>query len=250
MPGGDFHSSLPAKTLLSSLALAVPLIGGSAWAAQPCCSVVEVRPDPLEPCCNIVTARNAKTGETFQFRVEGAIKTGLRVGSAVDLDSSGQWASVSGRQHGVIVPAGQAAGAAGSAATAGDGPADARVRELEAKLAAAEARAASGAGEAAGVPCRSVSVLAVWATPAAPLTVKVNGRPVGVYDGSTSTTLDGFLKRGANTVGFSYPAVPRASTEAAIKCLPPEGKSKVTILSLRPAPGRLQADAQVDFVKP
>ena len=125
--------------------------------------------------------------------------------------------------------------------------------ELEAKLAAAETRASPGTDQSvsAGVPCRSVAVLAVWATPEAPLTVKVNGNSVGVYDGSISTPLDGFLKPGTNVIGFSYPAVPRASTEAALKCLPPgEGTSKATILLLRPTPGRLRADMQVNFVKP
>ena len=101
----------------------------------------------------------------------------------------------------------------------------------------------------AGVPCRSVSVLAVWATPAAPLTVLVNGSPVGTYDDSISVTLDGFLKPGTNTVGFSYPAVPRASTDAALKCQPPGGGSKATILLLKPSPEKLQAQTQVSFTR-
>jgi hypothetical protein len=101
-----------------------------------------------------------------------------------------------------------------------------------------------------GVPCEAVSVLAVWATPAAPLSVIVNGVVVGVYDGSTSVPLDGFLKPGLNTVILSYPAMPRASTDAAIKCRPPGGKSKVTIVSLRPSAEKLQAQAHVNFTRP
>jgi hypothetical protein len=101
-----------------------------------------------------------------------------------------------------------------------------------------------------GVPCRSVSVLAVWATPASPLVVSVNGVNIGSYDGSISLTLDGFLKPGVNEIRFSYPAVAKASTEAALKCRPPGADSKATILLLRPSAAKLSDQAYVEFVKP
>jgi len=116
--------------------------------------------------------------------------------------------------------------------------------------ASAGAQAPAPAVAVAGVPCSEVSVLAVWATPEAPLTVTVNGVPVGVYDDSISTDLDGFLKPGVNTIGFSYPAPPRGSTEAALKCRPPGATSKTTILTLKPSPGKLQAQIHVDFQRP
>jgi hypothetical protein len=101
-----------------------------------------------------------------------------------------------------------------------------------------------------GVPCSSVSVLAVWATPASPLVVSVNGVNIGSYDGSISLTLDGFLKPGVNEIRFSYPAVAKASTEAALKCRPPGADSKATILLLRPSAAKLSDQAYVEFVKP
>ena len=101
-----------------------------------------------------------------------------------------------------------------------------------------------------GVPCQSVSVLAVWATPASPLTVSVNGMNIGSYDDSISATLDGFLKAGVNEVRLSYPGVPRPSTEAALKCQPPGASSDATILLLKPSEAKLQDVAYVDFAKP
>jgi hypothetical protein len=131
------------------------------------------------------------------------------------------------------------------------GAMDARLRDLEARVAALEGRGnpstAAAAPATAGVPCQSVSVLAVWATPEAPLTVTVNGAAVGVYDGSISVDLDNFLRPGGNTVGFSYPASPGGSAEAALKCRPPGASNSSTILSMRPAAGRLQAQATVNY---
>jgi hypothetical protein len=100
-----------------------------------------------------------------------------------------------------------------------------------------------------GVPCRAVSVLAVWATPASPLTVTVNGVNIGAYDDSIALDLEGFLKPGVNSVRFSYPSPARASTEAALKCQPPGADSKSTILLLKPSAAKLEAEAHVDFVK-
>ena len=136
------------------------------------------------------------------------------------------------------------------------GGVEARLRQLEAavldqgaRLRALEGRAPGPAAPAAaaGVACTSVSVLAVWATPQSPLTVTVNGAAVGSYDDSISVTLDGFLRPGANTVGFSYPGEARPSTEAALKCRAPGADSSTTILTLKPTAGRLQAQASVDF---
>lgn len=125
---------------------------------------------------------------------------------------------------------------------------EATVSDLAARVTALEGRgAAPAAAAAAGPPCESVSVLAVWATPESPLTVTVNGAQFGVYDGSISVTLDGFLRRGPNTIGFSYPGPARQSTDAALKCRPPGASNSTTILSLKPSSGRLQAQATVDF---
>lgn len=101
-----------------------------------------------------------------------------------------------------------------------------------------------------GVPCQSVSVLAVWATPASPLSVSVNGMTIGSYDDSISVTLDGFLKPGLNEIRFSYPGVARNSTEAALKCQPPGASADMTILTLKPSAAKLQDVAYVSFVKP
>ena len=129
---------------------------------------------------------------------------------------------------------------------------EATVRDLAARVAALEGGrtgAAPAPPASGGLPCEEVSVLAVWATPQAPLTVTVNGAQFGVYDGSISVTLDSFLRPGPNTIGFSYPAPPGSSAEAALKCQPPGASNSTTILSLRPAAGRLQAQATVNFVR-
>ena len=126
----------------------------------------------------------------------------------------------------------------------------ARLSLLSLAFGSALGGAAAIAQSPPGVPCESVSVLAVWATPSAPLVVSVNGVNIGSYDGSISVTLDGFLKPGVNEIRFSYPAVARPSTEAALKCRPPGADSKATILSLRPSAAKLTDQAYVEFVKP
>ena len=115
-------------------------------------------------------------------------------------------------------------------------------------LAAATAsNAQSGQPAAPGIPCRAVSILSVWAPAGAPLVVSANGVVVGVHEGSISREIGPFLKRGANRVELSYAAPGTGGTEVALKCRPPGGDSKVTVLTLKPTAERLRAEAHVDY---
>jgi len=142
-----------------------------------------------------------------------------------------------------------AIGSAEAAAAPAECASDARVRDLEARLAAAEARLGAGesAQAAAAVSCRSANVVLLgMQAGSAPLTITINGTRVGSYPGNLTVPLDGFLRRGVNNIGLAYGDTASATADARLTCLPPTGP-RATILMLRPTPGNLQGQAQLNF---
>lgn len=95
-------ATVPAFVLFGLVSLS-----GNAYAEDPCCTVVSVRPDPVEPSNGIVTARDTKTGRTFSFKADGLDSKGLKVGDKLDADlASGRLTSLKGvsRAYAVFEP--------------------------------------------------------------------------------------------------------------------------------------------------
>jgi len=153
--------------------------------------------------------------------------------------------------------------AAGNARAQDAGSVDARLRALEARVAALEGRSTAsgamsgapgaGAPEMPAIRCTALSVNGSAFPPGVTLTVAVNGATVGVHESYAGGDLEPFMWPGPNTVAliFSAPGTPGVmGTQAELRCLPPGSRSsRDEILRLRPAPGRLSAQAQVDLVR-
>ena len=50
---------------------------------EPCCGITGIQPDPGDPCCGIVSAKDAATGATFQFKAPKEITAHLKAGDKV-----------------------------------------------------------------------------------------------------------------------------------------------------------------------
>ena len=135
---------------------------------------------------------------------------------------------------------------------------EARLKALESRVAALESRGAAalpaGAPAAGAVKCRRLNVNGSNIAPGATLTVRVNGKAVGVFDRAAYGDLEDQMQPGLNIVTLSF-AAPGTSgpfgTQAELRCLAPGvASSRNAILSLHPAPGRLSAEARVELVRP
>ena len=126
-----------------------------------------------------------------------------------------------------------------------------RVRALEARMAAVEARTAStpapAAATATGPACRRLNVNGSRIPPGGTLSVAVNGTVVATYDEAAYGDLEPFMRPGPNTIALAFAAAPAGNTaDAELRCLPPGvASSRTVVLRLRPAPGRLRAEAVV-----
>lgn len=150
-----------------------------------------------------------------------------------------------------LFPAAAALAAAVSAPSPAQPPAslEARVRALEARMTAIEARAAPAptAPVSAGPACRRLNVNGSRIPPGGTLSVAVNGTIVATYDEAAYGDLEPFMRPGPNTITLTFAAAAAGNTaDAELRCLPPGvASSRTVVLRLRPAPGRLRAEAVV-----
>ncbi|HMK05600.1 MAG TPA: hypothetical protein VK489_15470 [Ferruginibacter sp.] len=50
---------------------------------EPCCSIINIQPDPAEPCCSIVSFKNSTSGVSSQFKAPKNISNNLKTSDAV-----------------------------------------------------------------------------------------------------------------------------------------------------------------------
>ena len=210
-----------AALFLASAAVAV------AQDQEPCCTVTGMELAP-EPCCAIITARDARTGETFQFRIEGAAAESLRLRQSVGLDPSRQWALVGSQRLRLIAAPRQLAQASGPRPASVPSPAS------------------------SAVSCTAVSVNGSTIVAGSTLTVTVNGEAVATYDQYASGELGQYLQPGVNRVGLSFAApgtMGPFGTQAEIRCMRPGSTTgRDEILRLQPTRARLSAEVAVNYV--
>ncbi|MDP3675138.1 MAG: hypothetical protein Q8R44_08580 [Novosphingobium sp.] len=100
---------------------------------------------------------------------------------------------------------------------------------------------------AAGIQCTRLNANGT-ASPAAVLTVNVNGQDVGTFDSGIYSDLEDFMTPGTNTIKLTFSGPGDRMVNGELRCLRPgQTSSRNTILTLTPTANRLTAQTQVNL---
>jgi hypothetical protein len=109
--------------------------------------------------------------------------------------------------------------------------------------------APSATPAATGIQCTRLNANGT-ASPAAVLTVNVNGQDVGTFDSGIYSDLEEFMTPGPNTIKLTFSGPGDRMVNGELRCLRPgQTSSRNRILTLMPTANRLTAQTQVVLVK-